>query len=56
VDRPWLTSLFYKAGMNMNFSVSPLELILSEEQMARWHDSKDKLLAEVQKKPSSRES
>ncbi len=49
VDKPWLTTLFYKAGMNMSFSVSPLELILSEAQMARWHDTKDMLLAEVKK-------
>lgn len=49
VDKPWLTTLFYRAAMEMKFSVSPLELILSEAQMARWHETKDKLLAEVQK-------
>ncbi len=49
VDKPWLTTLFYEAKMEMKFSVSPLEMILSEEQMALWHDTKDKLLAEVQK-------
>ena len=49
VDKPWLTTLFHKAQMNMNFSVSPLEMILSEEQMARWHDTKDRVLAEVTK-------
>lgn len=49
VDKPWLTTLFYRAAMEMKFSVSPLELILSEEQMARWHETKDKLLAEVKK-------
>jgi hypothetical protein len=47
VDKPWLTTLFHKAGMNMKFRVSPLELILSEEQMARWHDTKDRLLGEL---------
>lgn len=49
VDKPWLTTLFYRAAMEMKFSVSPLELILSEDQMARWHETKDKLLAEVKK-------
>lgn len=50
VDKPWLTRLFAEAGMAMKFSVSPLEMILSEEQMARWHDTKDRLLAEVAKR------
>lgn len=49
VDKPWLTSLFQEAGMAMNFYVSDLEMILSEKQMACWHDTKDRVLAEVQK-------
>jgi len=49
VDKPWLTTLFYKANMEMKFHVSDLEMILSEEQMTRWHDTKDKILAEVKK-------
>ena len=48
VDKPWLTALFYEAGMNMKFSVSPLELILSEAQMARWHETKDRILAGIE--------
>ena len=47
VDKPWLTTLFYQARVNMNFSVSPLEMILSEQQMERWHDTKNKVLAEA---------
>ena len=47
VDKPWLTTLFHKAQMKMNFFVSPLEVILSEQQMERWHHTKDKVLAEV---------
>lgn len=50
VDKPWLTTLFHKAGMDMKFRVSPLELILSEEQMARWHDTKDRLLGELKER------
>jgi hypothetical protein len=47
VDKPWLTTLFYKARMRMRFSVSALEMILSEQQMERWHDTKDRILTEV---------
>ena len=36
--------------MHMDFSVSPLEMILSEQQMERWHDTKGRLLAEVTKR------
>ncbi len=46
VDKPWLTTLFYAARTPMRFSVSPLEMILSEEQMAQWHDVKNAVLAE----------
>jgi hypothetical protein len=46
VDKPWLTTLFEKARMRMSFSVSPLEMILSEQQMERWHDTKDRIVAE----------
>ena len=49
VDKPWLTTLFHQANMRMNFSVSSLEMILSEQQMKRWHDTKDRILAEVKK-------
>jgi hypothetical protein len=49
VDKPWLTTLFHKAQMEMRFQVSPLEMILSEAQMERWHETKDRVLAEVQK-------
>ena len=47
VDRPWLTTLFYAAHTPMMFSVSPLELILSEAQMALWHETKNAVTAGV---------
>lgn len=47
VDKPWLTTLFHAAGVNMDFSVSPLEMILSEDQMASWHDTKDRVIEEM---------
>jgi hypothetical protein len=49
VDRPWLTTLFHKAQVEMTFRVSPLEMILTERQMERWHETKDQVLAEVEK-------
>lgn len=48
VDKPWLTTLFFEAKMDMRFSVSPLEMILTEEQMAHWHQTKDRILAGIE--------
>lgn len=45
VDKPWLTTLFHEARLPMSFSVSPLELILTEQQMDRWHATKAQILA-----------
>ena len=50
VDKPWLTTLFHKARTRMKFRVSPLEMILSEQQMERWHDTKSRILAEIMKR------
>ncbi|WP_319381810.1 hypothetical protein [Thiomicrorhabdus sp.] len=47
VDQPWLNKLFFAAGKRMEFSISPLEMILSEHQMMLWHDVKDQLLSET---------
>ena len=47
VDKPWLVKLFHAAGLNMAFSVSPLEMILSEPQMEKWHETKNELLKET---------
>lgn len=47
VDKPWLTTLFEQAGMAMAFSVSPLEMILTEPQMTHWHETKARVLDEV---------
>ena len=37
VDSSWIRRLFDEAGVLMSFRVSPLELILSENQMNLWH-------------------
>ena len=47
VDKPWLTTLFFSAGKPMKFQISPLELILSEPQMAQWHKVKDEVVDEL---------
>ena len=47
VDQPWIIQLFARAGVRQQFSVSPLEMILSEEQMALWHETKDKVVHEM---------
>jgi len=46
VDSTWLGKLFYAAGVAPSFRLSPLELILNEEQMDSWHEVKDAVLAE----------
>lgn len=45
VDYPWLIKLYYAAGMDMTFRLSPLEMILREHQMAVWHQIKSYLSA-----------
>ncbi len=45
VDKSWLTKLFYAARIEMQFQVSPLEMILSEKQMNAWHETKEKIIA-----------
>lgn len=40
VDKPWLLQLFYRANVNMRFSVSSVELLLKEEQLNHWDNDK----------------
>ncbi len=47
VDKPWITTLFYEAGINMSFEVSSLEMILSESQMENWHKTKDQVIKDL---------
>lgn len=46
VDRPWLDRLYAAAGTRCAFTLSALEMILSEEQMQHWSTVKQRLLAE----------
>jgi hypothetical protein len=47
VDKTWLDQLYFAAGIPSAFSLSALEMILSEPQMEIWHATKDKLLHEL---------
>ena len=47
VDKPWLSKLFEAAGVGMNFEVQPLERILSPEQQAVWHETKDRIIEDT---------
>ena len=44
VDKPWVTRLFSEAGIRQDFSISPLERILTEPQMEIWHATKEKII------------
>lgn len=43
VDKPWLISLFDKAGVGMDFRISSLESILQAEQIEYWDQTKIQL-------------
>jgi len=47
VDQPWLSRLFNLARVRQEFSISPLEAILSERQMAQWHEVKNRVIEEL---------
>lgn len=47
VDKPWILQLFDKAKIPLRFSVSALEMILTENQMEIWHEVKDKINEEL---------
>ena len=47
VDKPWLNRLYFEAGLECTYSLSSLEMILSEPQMEIWHATKNALLREL---------
>ncbi len=47
VDKPWLSKLYYRCGMTPSFFLSPLEIILKEEQMAIWHQTKLQVISDL---------
>lgn len=44
VDYPWLIKLYAEAGIEMNFKLTALEYLLSENQMQHWHEVKQSLV------------
>ncbi len=46
VDKPWLITLFQYAQVDMEFYVSPLEMLLSEQQMLIWDKTKQEVIEE----------
>lgn len=40
VDQPWLIRLFEAAGLDMQFNLSSIELILNEQQINLWDEMK----------------
>lgn len=44
VDKPWLITLFHAACIPQKFTISALEMILSESQMNIWHETKASIL------------
>jgi hypothetical protein len=44
VDKPWVTQLFAAARLPQFFTVSAIETILSEAQMAIWHEVKNEFM------------
>lgn len=47
VDKPWLSRLYYGSGVQPSFQLSPLEMILKEQQMAIWSDTKREVIDEL---------
>lgn len=47
VDHPWVNKLFQESKVSAGFSTSALEMILSEKQMEIWHETKDRVSAEM---------
>lgn len=50
VDSPWLSRLYESAGMRMAFELSQLDLILNEQQMDNWHETKSRILSQTKAK------
>jgi hypothetical protein len=50
VDKPWIVTLYESARIAPTFQTSSLEMILSEDQMALWHATKDVVLSDLELK------
>lgn len=46
-DSSWLGLLFDEANMPMRFRMDSIRSLLTEEQAARWHDTKEKVIESI---------
>lgn len=46
VDRPWMTRLFHAARVPMQFTLSPIEQVMTEPQIERWDTVKLQVIDE----------
>ncbi len=44
VDKPWLMKLFFAVGVQPQFTLSPIEMVMTEEQIMVWDDTRTKVL------------
>lgn len=44
-DKPWLTKLFFYGGVEQEFTLSPIESIVSEEQLEMWDQVKKQVFS-----------
>jgi hypothetical protein len=47
VDKPWMSELFYRSGLEPNFFISSLEYILKESQMEIWTETQQQVIADL---------
>lgn len=47
LDNTWIIELFATAGIRQNFTVSPLEIILTEDQIDIWFRTRDIVMDEL---------
>lgn len=47
VDRTWLAKLFYEAGVIQGFKLDSIYSLLSEEQLEKWHHTREEVLQET---------
>ena len=48
VDKPWLVKLFHVADVQPLFNISPIEILLNEQQMLIWHKIKKDVTLDLQ--------
>lgn len=46
-DSSWLALLFDAAGIPQRFKLESLRALLSEQQVSRWHETKEKVAGEI---------